>query len=94
MPQEQPWGMADLKSAAGENLLGIRILQTRPVARLPCKPLKESLELRECRVQGRFAQLLPGLLCLLLGKMPFESDCLLKVKGLEIFVLGVDLKPV
>ena len=73
-------------------ILGIGILQTRLVARLPRQPLEESLELRKCRMQGRLAQLLPGLLPLLLGKMFLEGNGLLKVKCLEISIPGIGLK--
>ena len=45
-------------------------------------------------MQGRLAQFLPGPLPLLLGKMFLERNCLLKVKCLEIPILGINLKAI
>jgi len=48
-------------------ILGINILYTRLVAWLIGQPLKESFQLGKGRMQGRLAQLLPGLLSFLIG---------------------------
>ena len=69
------------------------LLQTRLVARLPCKPLEEAFELRECSMQGCLAQFLARLLSILLGEMPLERYCLLKVKALEISVGSFGVGP-
>jgi hypothetical protein len=65
-------------------ILGIGILETGLVSGLPCQPLEEAFELGKRRMQGRLAQLRPGLLSLLLGKMLLEGNGLLEVKCLEI----------
>ena len=73
-------------------VLGIGILQTRLVARLPRQPLKESLKLRKCGMHGCLVKFFPGLLPLLFGKMFLESDGLLKVKRLKVSIPGIGLK--
>jgi len=90
-----PFGGSDAGVLVSQiEILGIGILKTRLAPRLQRKPLKEPLELGKGRMQGGLAQLLPGLLPLLLGKLPFEGDGLLKMKGLEIPKLGIYLEAV
>jgi hypothetical protein len=75
-------------------IVSIGIAKAGPVARLPGKPLEESFEVREGRVQCRLAQIPPGPLAPLFRKVPLERDCLFKVKRLEVTVLGVDLETI
>ena len=79
-----PLSRGDAGVLLGEvEIVGIGILKARLVARLPGQPLEEVLQLRQCGVQGRLAQLLPGPLASLLGQMPLERNRLLKMKALK-----------
>jgi hypothetical protein len=73
-------------------IFGIGILDSGLVACLPCQPLKEMFKLGYGRMQGRLAQLFPGLVSLLLGKGLLEGNGLLEAKCLEIAIPGIDLK--
>ena len=65
-------------------VVGVRVAEAAPIARLPSQPVEESLEVRQGGVERRLAQPLTPLLAPLLRQAPLERDGLLDVERLEV----------
>lgn len=89
-----PFGRRNADVLFGQiEIVCVAIPKTRLVAGLSREPLEEPFYVRESRIQRCFAQFLPGLLVLLIGKVPFEGDRLFKMKRPEVTVLGIGFEP-
>src|SRR5829696_9061542 len=74
-------------------VIGIRVVETRAIARLPRQPLEKRFERCDDGVEGRFAERFSGTQIELLGESALEALCLLDMESFEVPVAGVSLEP-
>ena len=75
-------------------VIRIRVVDARAIARLTRQPLEKRFERCDDGVESRFAERFSGTQIELLCESALEALCLLDVESFEVTVAGVSLEPV